>query len=256
MIYSSSPCIIKIYYRGVFHILRLAILDDDPTVPESIKSLIETKIQKTYEISTYNYASELMRGIGDGTRLDILIADVRLADGDGIEVVKRLQSENRNLKVIYLSGFPDSCTRIFETEPCYYLQKPLELSRLKAALNKAENLIAAGRKTVLFQSDTGAALRLYESDIRYIESHGRKLTIHIKDKSREPYEIYKKLDDAEKLLGNSFCRCHKSYLVNMEEIMKINGSKVLLFDKTELFISRARTEETKRKFAKFLGGKL
>lgn len=194
-----------------------------------------------------------MHKTGGGTKLDILIADVRLGDGDGIELVKHLQNENQRLKVIYISGFPDSCTRIFETEPCYYLQKPLELSRLSAALKKAEDLIAEGEKTVLFQSDTGVALRIYESDIRYIESRGRKLIIRLKDKS---HEIYKKLDDAEKLLGSGFCRCHKSYIVNMEEIMKISGNTVLLFDGEKIAVSRSRTEETKIKFAKFLGDRL
>ena len=78
---------------------------------------------------TMNSCQELIGMIELNERVpDILIMDVNLKDGNGIETVKEIQQLHPKLKVIYLTGIIDYATSIFETNPAYFLVKPISKS--------------------------------------------------------------------------------------------------------------------------------
>ena len=64
-------------------------------------------------------------------------------------------------------------------------------------------------------------IELRLSDIVYVESYKRYLLIHTK---KDEYKQYGKISDMEKMLcEKGFLRSHKSYLVNLEHVIKIKN---------------------------------
>lgn len=74
-------------------------------------------------------------------------------------------------------------------------------------------------------------------NILYVESNRRKITVHTFQRQNS---YYQRLDTAERLLGNSFLRCHQSYLVNLRHIRELKPEGFLLYNGSAVPISRSR----------------
>ena len=62
-------------------------------------------------------------------------------------------------------------------------------------------------------------------------------------------EVAGKLTDFEEyLLSHGFCRCHKSYIVNMEHIDSIGDNVFVLTDGKTVKISRAYMQSAKKAY--------
>lgn len=93
-------------------------------------------------------------------------------------------------------------------------------------------------------------LVLLHKDIRYIGSRKHKALIHTK---KGEFSCCEKLENLQKRLESYFLCCHKSYLVNMDEISRIEKYKLILFDGTQLSVSKNRYEEVRKCFFRYKG---
>ena len=62
-----------------------------------------------------------------------------------------------------------------------------------------------------------------------------------------------KAKDIEQELGETFLRCHKSYLVNMKHICRISNYAVYLDNGEELPVPRLKYQAVKEEFVAFKG---
>ena len=231
--------------------LRLVICDDDTDYAVFLKEKILHFLNKDYEIIIVSSAAELLDVFEKSSRYwDILIMDVVLKDGDGIEAVRKIRSLNNHLKVIYITGYNGSVHRVFDTEPTGMLEKPFSSEELKDALNRAEAQLADDADRIIAFSCGQKLFRLYRDNIIYIESSQRKLVIHTE---LENLSVYGRLDEIEAALGSAFCRCHKSYIVNMRYIVEITPPQIILRSGEQIPLSRPNCKYVKERFNMYLG---
>src|SRR3974390_798825 len=85
--------------------IRLLIVDDQETTRLGLRTLLESCPQ--FEIA--GEAGSVSESIDSATRLnpDLVLLDVRLSDGSGIEVCRHLQKSNLDAKVLMLTSFAD-----------------------------------------------------------------------------------------------------------------------------------------------------
>jgi DNA-binding NarL/FixJ family response regulator len=81
--------------------LRIFLVDDHVLVRDGIKALLEgqSDIEVVYEASDGDEALEML----PKTQADLLIADIRMPNMSGIELVRELKSKNINVKTLMLS---------------------------------------------------------------------------------------------------------------------------------------------------------
>ena len=227
--------------------------DDDRTITEYLKFFIMKHFGEEYRVITMNSCQELIGMIEMNERVpDILIMDVNLKDGNGIETVKEIQQLHPKLKVIYLTGIIDYATSIFETNPAYFLVKPINENKLCDAIEKVTKEIELDKSDSIVIKMNGSEVVLYRSDILYVESQGRKLILHMKDDTKT--EIYEKMDILQETLGSSFIRSHKSFLINMKYIIERTNKEFCLSNGTVLPISKPNLKDAKIRFISYLGG--
>ena len=84
------------------------------------------------------------------------------------------------------------------------------------------------------------------NDILYIETVKRNVLIHT---NRGDYSYSNTITQLETDLGEyGFYRCHKSYLVNLSCIERINSSEVFLSGGDSIVISVKRVTELKKQY--------
>ncbi len=226
----------------------ITILEDNIMIMEDVKRMV-TELRPDCTLYSFDSIGSLSQNVLFAT--DIIISDICLGDGDAIETLSSLQKKNDKLKIIYMTGFIENATRIFESSPSHFLVKPFEKEALEKAIEKCENELAGENDDIMFLSFGGGNLCIRKKRIKYVESQGRKIRFH---KTDGIAECYGKLDDVEKLLGDGFVRCHKSYIANMSYIKTFVGMKIELITGEEISVSRSCYTFARDKHTVYLGG--
>lgn len=231
---------------------EIFVCDDDINITEFLKFFIMKHFGDEYKVVTMNRCQELIGMIEMNERVpDILIMDINLKDGNGIETVKHLQKLHPKLKVIYLTGIINYATAIFETNPAYFLVKPINENNLSDAITKVSKEIEFDKSDSIVVKTNGSEIILYRREIMYVESQGRKLVLYMANGKKS--EIYEKMDIIQEQLGASFIRSHKSFLINMKYITERTNKEFYLSDGKVLPISKPNLKDAKIKFISYLG---
>jgi two-component system response regulator DevR len=85
--------------------LRVLIVDDHEVVREGLRSLLNRR----EAINVVGEAGTVATAIEEAARLrpDVVIMDVRLPDGSGVEACREIRQENPDTKVIMLTSYAD-----------------------------------------------------------------------------------------------------------------------------------------------------
>lgn len=232
--------------------IEIFVCDDDQTITDYLKFFIMKKYGDEIQVLVFNKCLDLIGMVEFNERIpDILIMDVNLQDGNGIKTVKELQEQHPSIKVIYLTGIIQYATEIFQTNPVYFLTKPINENKLADAIEKAINQIENDRSDSIVIKTNGSEVLIYRKEIVYVESQGRKLVFYMSD--GDEIGVYEKMDVMQEQLGSTFVRSHKSFLINMKYIIERNNQEFCLSDGRVLPISKPNLKEAKMKFIAYLG---
>ena len=85
--------------------MRVFLLDDHEVVRRGLRELLEAEQDMTV-VGEASTAEEAYRRVGP-TRPDVAVLDVRLPDGDGIEVCREIRSRHPDIACVMLTSFAD-----------------------------------------------------------------------------------------------------------------------------------------------------
>ena len=113
--------------------IKIAITDDHTIVIEGIKTML--KLSKEIEVvQSFENLKDTFENL-DNT-VEVLLLDINLPDGSGIEACKELLKQHSDLKIIALTNFEDSIfiKQIFKNGALGYLLKNTSKSELTEAI--------------------------------------------------------------------------------------------------------------------------
>lgn len=232
--------------------IDIFLCDDDENITDYLKFFLMKHYGNSVNVSTFSSGLALVGMVQMNEHVpDILIMDINLRDGNGIETIKEIQAEHPQIKVIYLTGILQYATEIFQTSPTYFLTKPINENKLADAVGKAIQAIENDKTDSIVIKTNGSEIILYRKEIMYVESQGRKLIFYISTGAE--IAVYEKMDTMEEQLGASFVRSHKSFLINMKYISERSNQEFYLTDGKVLPISKPHLRDAKLKFISYLG---
>src|SRR5690606_16086416 len=117
--------------------IKVAITDDHVMVVEGLKTMLNSL--STIKITdTYHNVNDTIEGLKQSLP-DVLILDINLPDGNGINLCKQLKNDYKTLKIIALSNFEDIAfiKQIIKNGASGYLLKNTNKSELETAITSA-----------------------------------------------------------------------------------------------------------------------
>ncbi len=113
----------------------LLIVDDEPNILLAFRRAFR---DGPVEVLTASTAAEGL-GLAGERRPDVVVLDVRLPDRTGLEVLRELQTLDARCPVVFITGqgTTDTAIEAMKLGAFDYLLKPLELSHLRAVLDRA-----------------------------------------------------------------------------------------------------------------------
>lgn len=98
----------------------------------------------SYGFSFVSYVMDEAKG-----NVDLAIMDISIGEDNGVQIIKSIHEKYPHIKVIYLTSYIKYAEDVFETNPVYFLVKPIKDERLFAAIDRAITQIK--RKRGLYQ---------------------------------------------------------------------------------------------------------
>ena len=237
--------------------IRIAICDDEQNIRSYLAALIRRE-DSSCRISEYASAEAYLAA---GEDYDLLLLDIELGGGagspgsmDGMALARRLRSlpQDRQPLIIFVTGYESYVYQAFDVEAFQYLVKPVDEGRFADVFRRAAeklSVLEKQRQRTLLVQYAGSSRVIPLENIRYVESHGHKLLLHLKEGT---VEYYGKIGELEQELGGQFARIHKGYLVNLRHVEEYARGQVTLTDGEKLVISKYKYDAFVKQHLRFL----
>jgi FixJ family two-component response regulator len=110
---------------------RILLVDDDPSVRRALVRLLRSY---GFDVSAFASAAELLAaGPPDA---ECLVADVRMPEMGGVELVEHLQASGRDLPTVFITAHGTDGLRSIVLETSPILQKPVDGDAIVAAIER------------------------------------------------------------------------------------------------------------------------
>ncbi|PYI90230.1 MAG: hypothetical protein DME97_18265 [Verrucomicrobia bacterium] len=115
--------------------LRILLVDDHPDTCAALEKLLTLR---GHSVAAAHSMREAMEVAGAGVSFDLLISDVGLPDGNGMDLIRYLRAQ-RPIRGIAISGFgmDADIRKSIEAGFAEHLVKPVKLEKLEAAIARA-----------------------------------------------------------------------------------------------------------------------
>lgn len=245
-------------------VARCLIVDDEAPAREEVRYLLDDfpDVQVIGEATNADEALVLLSSL----EYDVVLLDVRMPGGTGLELAQALRRGPRQPAVIFTTAYPDHAVEAFDLEAVDYLVKPFGAARLRRALDRALGGASAGDED---DPHTPAGARPANEPLGRIPVQRGERTVLVDPgtvvyaSAARGYSYLKlrderllvsfSLSELERRLGRHFFRAHRSYLVNLDHVRELvpdfKGALALVMDDVQhsrVEVSRRQARELRR----------
>ncbi len=220
--------------------IRVLVIDDEKPSRDELAFLLS----EIDDVKIVGEAEDGIEALSLITRLkpDLLFLDIQMPEMSGVELAESIQHMEHNPYVIFTTAYESFAIKAFDVGALDYLLKPYERDRLVQSIERykknrgipGNNVSEEVVRIAVIKGDT--YLPLKPEDIVAVIASGKKTRIIT---GSAEYEDHRTISHFEELLGEeSFFRCHRSYLVNVNHIHEIG----LWFNNTYQLTMKNMTE--------------
>jgi DNA-binding LytR/AlgR family response regulator len=233
--------------------MQIAVCDDNKYFLQELqKQLLTLPIVKN--IFVFSDLRMFLSSVEDGNFYDAALMDIDWNENrTGIDAAAELYKLNPEIKIIYVTGRNDRYSQhIFlqRANLSGYLTKPVDIELLKINLQKVADTISFSEQPTITLKRNGSIVMVQLREVYFFESKGRTIETHTVG---EVIVSYGRLNDIICILPPGFYQCHKSYIVNMNQIQRFQSDKILLRNGELVPVSRSKYNEAKKAFINYIG---
>ena len=227
--------------------MNILIIDDEITVLKRMTEIIRERYD--FPITAISSSEEFNNSNIDTDSINLAFIDIQLRNESGIVLGEFLHQKNPDMQFVYISGYLDKVTDVFLSVPALgFIDKPIRKEKVFSYIDKVIN---NNEDNVVSFCSHGQNVYFNPDSILYIESRKKEVIFHL---ANGESSITAKLDEIEKIVGQQFVRCHKSYLVNLKYISCVKSAKFRLLNNEMVNISRSCKESAIKRYYRYKGG--
>lgn len=226
--------------------MQIVILDADIEKSEELKNrlipLLKSNFENKPHINVYQNPFAFVTAIYDEMKGDVDLIFVHLSEekDENIMIAHDIQEFFPHIRVIFYSETCSCAENIFLAIPTYFLKAPIGEKALTLAIQRVISNIQEERNQMLHLVCKGQHQKVKFNSIKYIESAGRKLNIYTQEGL---YEINMTMAEIMERLPKQFVVCHRSYVINLDKVMMVQGDVIQLSTREMIPLSRSKHKE-------------
>lgn len=225
---------------------KIAICEDELLQKTYMNNLLK-KIAKEnnvdFDIRLFATGEQLLEAGYD--EYDMIILDIEMGQINGIEVAKRIRQTNKEVKIIFVTGVEKLWPEGYNVNAYRYIVKPVEEQSFSKAIVELLETMDRPQQYIMLKNE-GTLERIAISNIKYLAIQDRKVELYIRGRSittNIPMQEWE-----EMLGGHGFASPHKSYLVNLQYVSRLNKESLQLTTGEEVYVSKRKYKTFKEEF--------
>lgn len=235
--------------------LNAIIIEDEATSREILRNYLAKYCP---DVDLFGEAATIQEGLEfiKKNKPDLVFLDVEMPFGNAFDLLEQLP--DRTFETIFVTAYNQYAMDALNTHAAYYLMKPINIDELVKAVgyvieikekeDALEDRVLQSKiqhvegKITLPQQDGFQVLNV--SEILYCKADDNYTEIYLENKK---FLVSKTLKYFEEALSSfPFARIHKSYLVNVNEVIKYKkgkGGSVVISNGKELLVSASKKKD-------------
>lgn len=219
------------------------LVEDDPIQAELLASYCQ-EVEQLNLIQTFNSGTKALQFIEKNLTVGLILLDIQMPMMNGIEFLK---SMSRPIPTILVTSSEKYAIDAFQFGVLDYLKKPVSFSRFLAAIKKVPQ--RSGRqKESLFLKIDGIFEKVTLNNVLVFKGAGDYVEVIQKNRAVLANTTLKEVE--QQLPKALFMKIHRSHIVNLEAIDKLDGPVVEIGQKV-YSCSKAHLESLKEKLGIF-----
>lgn len=239
--------------------LKAVLVDDEAQSREILENYLLKYCKGVHVAGQASNIREALEVIGK-TNPDLLFLDVEMPFGNAFDLLEQLP--DRNFEIIFVTAYQQYAMDALNQHAAYYLMKPISIDALLSAVEYVREIKTKetalndrvlqgvkrveGKITIPLQDGFEV---LDVSQIHYCQADDNYTKIFLPNRKILVSKTLKYFEEA--LSAFPFARVHKSYLVNVSEVVRYRkgkGGSVLLNSGKEIMVAPSRKRELLRFF--------
>ena len=226
--------------------LTCIIVDDEPLAVK----LMESFVAKTPDLKLLGSFTDSVEAINavKEQKPNILFLDIQMPDLNGMELAHMIPEETR---VIFTTAFKEYAFESYEVKALDFLLKPIRYNKFIAAVDKAKEWFGRtvtapltepkeeGTPQHLFLKVDGEYRQIAISNILYVCGMKDYVMFYLTDE-RKPLITHLTMKAVEEMLPQEqFMRVHRSYIVALNKIRKVDRNDCIYIGKEIIHVTEA-----------------
>ena len=233
--------------------MYIAVCDDQEKDLKELIGLLNQwqQEQNTHlRYKTFRNATELLNA-AEKEHFTLYLLDIMMPGIDGMDVAREIRSFDDAADIVFLTYSPDFAYASYGVHALNYLLKPIQADMLFPILNRVY-LREQGPQDDLLLKSGSMLIRVSCSQIEYVEVMNKHLYFHLTDGA--VHEIPGTLKKCESMLLShaEFKQIHRSYIVNMLQIVEISPTEITTRSGKRLPLSRGLHADLQKDYIELL----
>jgi two-component system LytT family response regulator len=238
--------------------IRAIIIDDEERARNTLRALLKEYCPQVEVVGICANIPEGVLNINQ-KRPQLVFLDIEMPEYNGFELLSFFREID--FQIIFVTAYNEYALKAFEVSAVDYLLKPVDIDKLKIAVEKAAKRLGSpdiqhnvdvlkdtfktGQFNKIALPVSEGLLFIEVPDIVYLEAEGSYTNVWLKNGAK--ILVSKKMKFFEEILDTrpNFFRSHRSFMVNINYLKKYskNDSSLLLDNGKVVYISRERKAE-------------
>ena len=223
--------------------IKCIVVDDEPLARKVLKKYID-KVPSLELVKQCGNAMEAAACLHEFS-VDLMFLDMKMPEMTGMDFIKTLSAPP---KVIVTTAYSEYALEGYEHAVIDYLLKPISFERFLKAVNRVQETVqsrgqmpgpargdAYRKDDFIFLWSNKIEHKVKYGAIRYVKGYGNSVEVYTDDEMITVWETMKTIE--ESLPKRVFLRVHKSFIVAIYKIDKIEGNKIRMGE-TEIPIGK------------------
>lgn len=222
--------------------MKIAVVDDEEIWRRKATKVIKEYLQEEATIRTYSSGDALLE---ENEEYKIVVLDVEMQGKDGFDTALEYKVSYPDAIIIMLTTHLELMNKGYVVDAFRYVDKLNMNEEMREAIISTRKLLERDEVVQINVVNLGS-IPVVLKDIIYLETEKRKVLVHTYDTVYECSDSIGSLE--QKLPEQIFFRCHKSYIVNLDAIKKIDNVYVHMADGNKAMVGVKKYATLKKKY--------
>lgn len=221
--------------------IRVALVEDDKNYADEMTEYLkryEKECGEKIQVAYFPDGAEIVEDYQ--ANYDIILMDIEMKFMDGMTAAEHIRQVDNEVVIIFITNMPQYVMQGYKVDALDYVLKPVNYFAFSQRIERALTRMKKRKKKFLSIAVQGGMQKIDVSQILYVEVLNHDLVLHTK---KGNFNSKGSMKDIETMLvGESFYRCNKCYLVNLEYVDGVQNFDVYIGDEI-LQVSRAKKKQ-------------